>query len=236
MLLTRILNSVSSSWNRILNLEYERFSHSLFLYSIQSSRYKILDSIIASKQLYFFLYNLLYSCTESCRYLYGVISSLFASNVFLNVWENATRDSVLILIFTMPDCMAFLISSSGVPDPPCNTNGTPIALISCSFSNLIWGEAPLTSKPWNVPTLTAKTSTLAIWRYCFASSGLVKFSSFISNFSVYKREASVPNLPTSPSTTTLRHLAYFATWLLIFIFSSNGNFDPSKCTMSYPAA
>ena len=44
--MTRILNLVSGSWNRILNLEYKRFSHSLFFYSIQASRYKIPDSSI----------------------------------------------------------------------------------------------------------------------------------------------------------------------------------------------
>ncbi len=41
-----ILNLVSGILNGILNIEYERFSHShsLFFYSIPASRYKILDS------------------------------------------------------------------------------------------------------------------------------------------------------------------------------------------------
>lgn len=51
--------------------------------------------------------------------------SFSCSMYFLVASANANWHSVLTLILATPKDIAFLICSSGMPVPPCNTNGIP---------------------------------------------------------------------------------------------------------------
>ena len=83
-----------------------------------------------------------------------------SSIYFLVAAANASWHSVLTLILATPKEIAFLIISSGIPVPPCNTNGIlpTFSLTAASVSKLRPGQLA-GYLPWILPIPAASIVT-----------------------------------------------------------------------------
>ena len=136
----------------------------------------------------------------------------------------------MILILETPLSIAFLTCSSGIPVPPCKTNGRfPTAfLISSSLSKL----SPCQSfgyTPWIFPIPAAKKST--------PRDAIFLHSSGSANSPAETTPSSSPPIPPTSASTETFFAWHSSTISFVFsIFSSIGKCDPSNIIDVNPAS